>query len=141
MGNRKPVNCGCGGEAQTGKSYSGFYGVECINCGIQSGYYDTEAEAVQAWDRAMGVTEMSDLISREKLISTIRPMVGMWEDETFWINYERVVSIIESVEPEERTAKVEMLLCGNCHESNIFDVVTRQHYKYCPSCGCRLEWE
>ena len=41
---------------------------------------------------------------------------------------------------EERTAKVEMLLCGNCHESNIFDVVTRQHYKYCPSCGCRLEW-
>lgn len=41
----------------------------------------------------------------------------------------------------ERTAKVEMLLCGNCHESNIFDVVTRQHYKYCPSCGARLEWE
>ena len=40
----------------------------------------------------------------------------------------------------ERTAKVEMLLCGNCHESNIFDVVTRQHYKYCPNCGCRLGW-
>lgn len=41
----------------------------------------------------------------------------------------------------EQTAKVKMLLCGNCHESNIFDVVTRQHYKYCPSCGARLEWE
>ena len=50
----KPVRCGCGGEAQTGKSYSGFYSVECMNCGMQSGYYDTEAEAVQAWNRAMG---------------------------------------------------------------------------------------
>jgi hypothetical protein len=45
---------------------------------------------------------MSDLISREKLLSTIRPMVGMWEDETFWISYERVMDIIESAEPERK---------------------------------------
>lgn len=44
----------CGGEAQTGKSYSGFYSVECMNCGMQSGYYDTESEAITAWNRAMG---------------------------------------------------------------------------------------
>ena len=48
------ARCGCGGEAQTGKSYSGFYSVECINCGMQSGYYDTEADAITAWNKAMG---------------------------------------------------------------------------------------
>jgi len=105
MGNRKPVNCGCGGEAKVapyhGDGYESFY-VYCQNCNTDSDYYETEIEAIEAWNRAMGNVEKSSTV--------------------------------------ERTAKVEMLLCGNCHESNIFDVVTRQHYKYCPSCGCRLEW-
>lgn len=50
----KPVRCGCGGEARTGKIYGDAWTVECTECGIQSGCYDTEAEAITAWNRAMG---------------------------------------------------------------------------------------
>lgn len=61
----KLVNCGCGGEAQTGKSYSGFYSVECMNCGMQSGYYDTESEAITAWNQAMsGFVNDTNVVSK-----------------------------------------------------------------------------
>ena len=50
----KPVRCGCGGEARIGKIYGDAWTVECTECAIQSGCYDTEAEAVTAWNRAMG---------------------------------------------------------------------------------------
>ena len=50
----KPVRCGCGGEARIGKIYGDAWTVECTECGIQSGCYDTEAEAITAWNRAMG---------------------------------------------------------------------------------------
>jgi hypothetical protein len=60
----KPVQCGCGGEARTGKIYGYAWTVECTECGIQSGCYDTEAEAIQAWNRAMGSTEKSSTVER-----------------------------------------------------------------------------
>ena len=53
----KPVHCGCGGEARIGKIYGDAWTVECTECGIQSGCYDTEAEAITAWNRAMGATD------------------------------------------------------------------------------------
>ena len=37
-----------------------------------------------------------DLISRKALLDTIKPMIGIWEEGTFYIDYERVISIIES---------------------------------------------
>ena len=43
---------------------------------------------------------MSELIDKEKLLDTIKPIVGMWNDGDFWINYQRVLDIIESAEPE-----------------------------------------
>ena len=53
----KPINCGCGGEAIVapyhGDGYESFY-VYCQNCNIDSDYYETEAEAVTAWNTAMG---------------------------------------------------------------------------------------
>ena len=49
----KPVKCGCGGEARIGKIYGDAWTVECTECGIQSGCYDTEAEAITAWNTAM----------------------------------------------------------------------------------------
>ena len=92
------------------------------------------------WEK-VGV-EMSDLISRDKLLSTIRPMAGMWEDETFWINYERVLEIIESAEPEERTEKIHddkihpvIHYCGN----DTFTLINPT-WDYCPHCGTKLEW-
>ena len=58
----KPVRCGCGGEATTGTIfYEGAvrYGIkqqyyaECQNCKTRTFRYDTEAEAITAWNRAM----------------------------------------------------------------------------------------
>lgn len=55
----KPVRCGCGGEA-TVDCYLGdldkndLYYVYCPECNIQTANYLIEAEAIQAWNRAMG---------------------------------------------------------------------------------------
>ena len=58
----KPVRCGCGGEAIIGlkewEDRKGNYHensfVYCDNCSISTGGYLTEAEAITAWNRAMG---------------------------------------------------------------------------------------
>jgi len=55
----RPVRCGCGGEAIILKAdeYHQFpdtYYVSCTKCTAGVGPYDTEAEAVKAWNRAMG---------------------------------------------------------------------------------------
>lgn len=52
----KPVPCGCGGEARvqrvrTLKSH--VLVVMCTKCEIATNYYQTEAEAITAWNRAM----------------------------------------------------------------------------------------
>ena len=58
MSELKPVACGCGGEAQIAKKYlmgnlPDVY-VLCGNCSIRTGEYYTEAEAIEAWNLAMG---------------------------------------------------------------------------------------
>ena len=50
----KPVRCGCGGEAITQKAYNGGWYVFCENCKMCTGFTNTEAEAITAWNRAMG---------------------------------------------------------------------------------------
>ena len=61
----KPVRCGCGGEAkiECANGYDPFaekikpnlwYGVICKKCKIQTKAFYTEAEAVTAWNLAMG---------------------------------------------------------------------------------------
>ncbi len=54
----KPVRCGCGGEAvtdyligETGEGISWY--VYCKECETETKWYDTEAEAITAWNRAM----------------------------------------------------------------------------------------
>lgn len=49
----KPVRCGCGGEAKVIKSRLDPWFIYCDKCKMCSGYYDTEAEAITAWNRAM----------------------------------------------------------------------------------------
>ena len=53
----KPVRCGCGGEAvihnYSGIKREGDYTISCSKCRILTDDYPTEAEAVQAWNRAM----------------------------------------------------------------------------------------
>ena len=65
----KPVRCGCGGEAKI--IHSDYRNsVYCTACGIQTCYYATEAEAITAWNRAMGADKVDELMEhvwREKL--------------------------------------------------------------------------
>ena len=51
-----PVHCGCGGEAFSGevRFWGRCYTVQCSECGIETKPHPTEAEAVTAWNRAMG---------------------------------------------------------------------------------------
>lgn len=55
----KPVRCGCGGEASC--YFTHYWGkcftVQCSECGIETKPYDTEAEAIEAWNRAMSSAE------------------------------------------------------------------------------------
>lgn len=53
-----PVRCGCGGEAELRASCfftaTDLYLVQCKRCGTATLLKDTEAEAIEAWNRAMG---------------------------------------------------------------------------------------
>lgn len=49
----KPVKCGCGGETVIMPTPSGRFAVGCKKCDICTGLYNTEAEAITAWNRAM----------------------------------------------------------------------------------------
>ena len=60
----KPVNCGCGGEAKIDKHtyYRALptYGVRCHRCGQETRqFYMTEAEAITAWNTAMGAKDIN----------------------------------------------------------------------------------
>ena len=51
-------------------SYTHCRVVMCPNCGIKTAYMNSEAEAVTAWNRAMGkdkVSELMEHIWRDKL--------------------------------------------------------------------------
>ena len=57
----QPVRCGCGGEAilQIIKAniYEHWYRILCPSCYVQTKAYYSEAEAIEVWNRAMGVTD------------------------------------------------------------------------------------
>ena len=56
----KPVRCGCGGEAyyEAYENYNfGSYIAHimiCDKCGMRTAEWPSEAEAIEAWNRAMG---------------------------------------------------------------------------------------
>lgn len=54
-----PVRCGCGGEAKVisylSREYCKMtYYVRCVECGTETDDLHSEAEAITAWNRAMG---------------------------------------------------------------------------------------
>lgn len=91
---------------------------------------------------------MSDLISRKRLLEIIRPMIGIFEDDgEFYINYKRVLEIIEDsplIEPkigrnvkEEWNSLFECSVCGwECGDTYMCDTAT---FNFCPNCGARME--
>lgn len=112
----KPVRCGCGGEAKVapyhGDGYESFY-VYCQNCNIDSDYYETEAEAVTAWNRAMGSTE--DFSTVERTAKVIEHDASVTDTDGY--KYHR-----------------SEYLCGVCKKKVIGGD------EYCSHCGTRLEW-
>lgn len=58
----KPVRCGCGGDVVVNRvNYEGFedYEVHCANCFIRTDGYNDEAEAIQAWNKAMSAKDIN----------------------------------------------------------------------------------
>lgn len=90
--NLTPVRCGCGGEAKVYEWFDGNsagcmqYFVYCFNCGTAARCdYDTEDEAITAWNRAMG--------ERTAKVETVeKPNVykcgncGQYMHRTIWSN-------------------------------------------------------
>lgn len=88
------IRCGCGGEASMcyGFEHRNIYAVECDKCGICTCDYNTEAEAIQAWNRAMsGSAEKSSVVERTAKVETVeKPNVykcsecGQYFHSTAW---------------------------------------------------------
>ena len=51
----KPVRCGCGGEAEVVTARGHFF-VQCENCKIVTRAFRDIEKAIEAWNRAMGIT-------------------------------------------------------------------------------------
>ena len=66
MENPKPCKCGCGGEAQVFFPFTknSVYMIECKKCGICTSAYETETEAIEAWNTAMSGNKTGKRISR-----------------------------------------------------------------------------
>ena len=144
---QKPIRCGCGGEARTGKIYGDAWTVECTECGIQSGCYDTEEEAIAAWNEAMGIerkepnTTKRDLIDRKATIEELYK-INPSEDLLF---VDAVVDMLENMpSAEEQTTEAKAALdfdtmfpvfvCSECNE------YVEYPQKYCSKCGAKLVW-
>jgi hypothetical protein len=142
----KPVRCGCGGEAIIGlkewEDRKGNYHensfVYCNDCSISTGGYLTEAEAIEAWNTAMGT-------NTRKLLEVL---VHDATDTNVGDKFDKDID----VPAKERTAKVvehdasvtdtdgykyhrSEYLCGACKKKVIGGD------EYCSHCGARLEWE
>ena len=113
-----PVRCGCGGEAEVIKhtfhNLSPSYGVECTNCHAESWqFYNTEAEAVTAWNRAMsGSAEKSSVVERTAKVE---------EDE--WTEHKMLARDYGKIYYQHDC-------CCDLYESP---------YQFCPYCGKKMK--
>ena len=140
----KPVRCGCGGEAKVDWTViNGAYmaGVVCRKCGIKTAPVwnrfdkdDAIAEAITAWNTAMSGS------AEEKL-------KAFWDGMSAEMKEERTAKVVRkstsyiAVPPKDTTNYVQPMVslwdeCGNCGMMGMYI-----GWKYCPSCGARLEWE
>ncbi len=116
----KLVKCGCGGEASVdffiGEPSEGTsYVVYCRKCEIQTMSYDTMTEAVEAWNRAMGATDIHVGDKFAKDMNVPRKGKWLWDEE------------------EDRC------YCSECGEEDdlSIDGVYMMH-DFCPNCGADM---
>lgn len=123
----KIANCGCGGEAVHGKWVRKVgviaHAVGCKNCGIQTKPYPTEAEAITAWNRAMGA---KDINVPNKFVTDTN--VG---------NKERTAKVVSDdviITVNGYRYHYEEYLCNAC-KKKVFSCDS-----YCSHCGAKLDW-
>jgi hypothetical protein len=124
MDNIKPINCGCGGEAEVfyfaPDGYAGSYCVRCMECLTQSPFFTGDKEkAIKTWNRAMGA-EKNSIVS-----------VFSSEPITKDINIPNKDTVI--IEP----FTTDMNHVGYCKCGYLVNA----EWKYCPNCGASLEWQ
>lgn len=125
-----PVRCGCGGEAKIQTDHDtvvpgepiDWKRVVCDNCNIRTTWRKTEAEAIQAWNRAMG--------------TDIRTLMKVFA-------YDAMCAVCKK--KKKRTAKVEEVekpnvfkcsVCGQYFHSTAWG----SPVEYCSRCGAKLDW-
>lgn len=133
------VHCGCGGEASIidyqGDGYTSYY-CYCIKCNIGTDLYETEEEAIEAWNKAMeNNIQINVQINEEKFEQLKNEIVQ---------ELLKSIKITVAAEPE-KTAKVtnivltslppqDAYICSNC--GNRVEKIDH----YCSQCGAKLEW-
>lgn len=78
----KPVRCGCGGEAKVisylSREYCKMaYYVRCVECGTETDDLHSEAEAITAWNRAMGADAYKTKAT-ERTAKVVEGQKGSW---------------------------------------------------------------
>lgn len=157
----KPVQCGCGGEAEICQKYlSGnlpdIY-VLCGNCSIRTGEYYTEAEAIEAWNRAMGKRsgentgkQMSQEcwnadVERKYLDRGIKEICQMLSDGLISeeVGFELMINRVHRNTYVK--GKGTDVYCEHCGFDTLAlegygEIRPEDRFNYCPRCGRELVW-
>lgn len=130
----KPIRCGCGGGAQVVFPFGNtdMYLIECDECGICTSSYNTKSEAVTAWNTAMSgvvpqpcTTPNGAYTGGCTFTNTTDPNKDFHPVRDFMVGTERTAKVVEDLDLE----------CEKCNQW------LKRGWKFCPMCGCRLEWE
>ena len=126
MNKKQLLPCGCGGDAYHDSAScwnpeqeewipNFWHRVICKNCGTQTKAFYTEAEAITAWNRAMGATDMNVGDKFAKDMNVPRKGKWLWDEE------------------EDRC------YCSECGEEDdlSIDGVYMMH-DFCPNCGADM---
>ena len=110
----------CGGEAIRGMAchvHEGYaFRVECRKCKIVTPFYDTEAEAIEAWNRRVHIGDANEM----RTAKVVNKEIDYRDDE---------------YEHDRLGGQFQKGKCGICKHLVI------EEFDFCPSCGARLEWE
>ena len=111
MDKLQPFRCGCGGKAMLYVSpITTRCLLQCESCKIETAFYDTEAEAITAWNKAMGNFPKTNI----QKIDAVIPVKCEYGDE--------------------KTVFASGYICPNCYTHVV------QLDKYCSECGMKLDW-